>query len=199
MAGSAYVRDAFSFQIKVVNARLQSLRKRMINDYQVWQAASKQAKEACVRSQLMLFVVTAWRQRRIIRDWDNDGEVTLDDREAGRAHKWRHLWQFKRRPSAASASAAAAAAAVRCLRRQYCIWPAAITPTTQWATKSRQRNFCLYLRQKWTDFNAVFTLVFRNERRMCWFEFHPAYLIIAPTLPCESRNTENTYVHKSSL
>jgi len=42
-----------------------------------------------------------------------------------------------------------------------------------------------------TDFNAVFTVRFRNERHMGQYELHPPHIINVATLPCEIQNTEN--------
>jgi len=41
------------------------------------------------------------------------------------------------------------------------------------------------------DFNAVFTVRFKNERHMRWYELHAPHLINVATLPCETQNTEN--------
>jgi len=47
------------------------------------------------------------------------------------------------------------------------------------------------LYQKSTDFNAVFTVRFINERHMRQYELHPPHLISVATLPCERQNAEN--------
>jgi len=59
--------------------------------------------------------------------------------------------------------------------------------------------FCLWLRQKSTDFNVVFTVRFWNERYMWRYVLHPPYLINVATLPCESRKTENAREHNFSF
>ena len=41
------------------------------------------------------------------------------------------------------------------------------------------------------DFNAFFTVKFRNERHMRQYELHPPHLISVATLIHESQNTEN--------
>jgi len=41
------------------------------------------------------------------------------------------------------------------------------------------------------DFNALFTVRFKNERHMRRYELHAPHLITVATLPCESQNTEN--------
>jgi len=42
-----------------------------------------------------------------------------------------------------------------------------------------------------TDFNAVYTVRFRNERHMRQYELHPPHIVNVATLTCESQNTEN--------
>jgi len=39
---------------------------------------------------------------------------------------------------------------------------------------------------KSTDFNAVFTVRFKNKWHMCKYECHPPHLINGATLPCKN-------------
>jgi len=66
-----------------------------------------------------------------------------------------------------------------------------LTATTPWAVKTEPIYFCLSLREKSTDFNAVFTVRINDERYMWQYELHPPHLINVATLPCESRNSKN--------
>ena len=52
--------------------------------------------------------------------------------------------------------------------------------------------------QKSTDFNAVFTVKFRNERHMQQYELHPPHLINVATPPCESQNTKNVTLQQEA-
>jgi len=60
--------------------------------------------------------------------------------------------------------------------------------------KKQPIYFCL--RQKSTDFNAVFAGRFRNECCMLQCELHPPRLINVVAVPCESRNTENVILQR---
>jgi len=44
---------------------------------------------------------------------------------------------------------------------------------------------------KLTDFNAVFTVGFNDERYMWWYEVHLPHLTNIATIPCESRKMKN--------
>jgi len=41
------------------------------------------------------------------------------------------------------------------------------------------------------DFNVVFTVMFIDERYVCWYELYSPHLISAATQPCESQKTDN--------
>jgi len=62
---------------------------------------------------------------------------------------------------------------------------------TPWAIKTEPTYFCLWLREKSTHFNTVFTLRFSDEQYTWRYKIHPPRLISVATLPCESRNSEN--------
>jgi len=64
------------------------------------------------------------------------------------------------------------------------VWLCVNTP---WAIK--RSKLLSELRQKSTDFNAVFTVRFNDERYTWRYEHHPPYLINVATLPCEILNT----------
>jgi len=57
--------------------------------------------------------------------------------------------------------------------------------------KTEPTYFCLLLREKSTDFNAVSTVRINDERHMWRHELHPPHLISVATLPCESQNSKN--------
>jgi len=57
--------------------------------------------------------------------------------------------------------------------------------------KKEPTYFCLRLHEKSTDFNAVFTVRFSDERYMWRHELQPLHLINVATLPCENQNSEN--------
>jgi len=46
------------------------------------------------------------------------------------------------------------------------------------------------------DFNAIFTVRFKIERYMWWYEFYPPHLINVATLPCENQNTDNVVLQQ---
>jgi len=57
--------------------------------------------------------------------------------------------------------------------------------------KKEPNYFCLWLREKSTDFNAVSTIRINDEWYIWRYELHPPHLINVATLPCESRNSKN--------
>jgi len=65
--------------------------------------------------------------------------------------------------------------------------------------KKEPTCFCLWISQKWTDFNAVFTVRFLNEWHVWRLELHLPHLINDATLPCESWKNENACEHNFSL
>ena len=46
------------------------------------------------------------------------------------------------------------------------------------------------------EFNAVFTVRFKNKRYLWWYEYHPPHLVNFATLPCESWKTDNVKLHQ---
>ena len=65
----------------------------------------------------------------------------------------------------------------------------ALAVYTPWAIKTEPTYFCLKLREKSIDINAVFNVRINDERYMWRYELHPPHLINVATLSCESRNS----------
>jgi len=51
--------------------------------------------------------------------------------------------------------------------------------------------FCLYFCRKSTDFNADFTVRFKDEWHICWYELDPTHLISVATLSVNVKTPKN--------